>query len=130
MTLAQLARAQSVNRVLVGAGLGFSSSWFARTWVGPWARDDRAKVLARSMGVRDMTLGAAGLLAEREGNTEWARRAFAAQALADGLDLIAIEAAGRSVPLSSRLLGGAMAAGSAAVAGIYARQLASRNTAP
>jgi hypothetical protein len=127
VTLSKFARAQSVNRVLVGAGLVLFPHRFARTWVGPWAADDRAKVLARSMGVRDFALGAAALVAERDGHVEWARRAFAAQALADAVDLIAIETAGRSVPLSSRLFGGAMAAGSAAVAALYAQQLASRN---
>jgi hypothetical protein len=130
MDVAKLARMQAVNRVVVGAGLMLLPRRFARTWVGRWAGDERAGVLARSMGARDLALGASGLLAERRGSREWARFSYAAQAFADAVDLVAIEAAGRKVPLSSRLFGGAMAAGSAAVAAAHAAGMASQNAQP
>jgi hypothetical protein len=122
MDVAKLARQQTYNRVAIGAGLVALPGLLARVWIGSSARDDRAKVLARSLGVRDFALGAAGVLALRDGDTKWARRAFAAQALADAVDLVAI-LAGREVPTPSKIVGGTMAAGSAAVAGAYARSL-------
>ncbi|MEA2320843.1 MAG: hypothetical protein QOD81_693 [Solirubrobacteraceae bacterium] len=123
MDVATLARAQSQNRVLIGAGLMVLPGLFGRAWVGSAALDDRASVLARSLGARDLALGVAGLVALRDGDRRWASRAFAAQAFADGVDLVAI-VAGRRVPLGSRLVGGVMAGGSAAVAAAYARRLA------
>jgi hypothetical protein len=125
MDIGELARAQAVNRVLMGAGLILAPSLFARNWIGSAATDARARVLSRALGARDLTLGASGLIALREGKLESARRSFAAQAFADAVDLVAILAAGREVPLQTRILGGGMAGGSAAVAAIYARRLPS-----
>jgi len=123
--VATLARAQAVNRVVIGAGLMALPGVFGRNWIGPAAKDARSKVLARSLGARDLITGAAGLLALKEDDREWARWSFAAQAWADAVDFAAILAAGREVPLTTRLVGGTLAAGSAAVAAAYARELAS-----
>jgi hypothetical protein len=123
MDVARLARAQAVNRVVIGSGLTLLPHLFGRIWVGPGAAEDRARVLARAVGPRDLAIGAAGLLALRQGDSEWARRSFAAQALADAVDLVAILAAGRKVPLRTRITGAVMAGGSAAVAAAYARRL-------
>ena len=120
MDIASLARSQSINRIAIGAGLVLAPSLFARVWVGSAASNPRAKVLARSLGIRDLALGAAGALAVRDKNRDWAQRSFAAQALADAIDFVAI-VAGRGAPLPSRILGGTMALGSAAVAAAYAR---------
>jgi hypothetical protein len=124
MDVAKLARGQAVNRVAIGAGLIALPGLFARVWIGSGASDDRAKVLARALGVRDLMLGAAALVALRDGDSAWVRRAFAAQAVADAVDFLAIVPAGSDVPLPSRILGGTMAAGSAAVAAAYAERLA------
>jgi hypothetical protein len=124
MEVADLARGQALNRVALGAGLILLPGLLARVWVGAAATDARAKVLARALGARDLALGAGGVLALRDGNGTWAARAFAAQAFADAVDFAAIAAAGRDVPLGSRLLGCSMAAGSAAVAAAYARRAA------
>jgi len=124
MDVARIAKAQAVNRVVVGAGLMALPGVFGRNWIGPAAKDQRAKVLARSLGARDLLTGVAGLLALSEGDREWARWAFAAQAWADAVDFVTILAAGRDVPLGTRLMGGSLAAGSAAVAAAYARELA------
>jgi hypothetical protein len=123
MDLATLARAQTVNRAALGVALIALPGVFGRVWSGRAATDDRAKVLARAVGARDLAIAAGGLLALREGDQGWARRSFVAQAAADAVDLLAIAAAGRALPLASRALGGAMAAGSAAVAAAYARRL-------
>jgi len=123
MDVDKLARAQSVNRVLVGTGLLLAPTAFGRTWGGPLAGDDRGRVMARALGARDLALGVAGLLAERDDDRGWAIRSFAAQAFADGVDFAAIVATPK-LPLGSRLLGGVMAAGSAAVAAAHAARLA------
>jgi hypothetical protein len=123
MDVAALAKAQAVNRVAMGTGLMLAPGIFGRVWSASEARDERAKVLARALGVRDLALGAGGLLALREGDAGWARRAFAAQAAADAVDLAAILSAGRALPLTKRISGGLLAAGSAAVAAAYAARL-------
>lgn len=123
MDVALLARAQSLNRVTMGTGLVLAPGVAGRVWVGAAARQARPRVLARAMGVRDLTLGVAGLLAAREGDRVWECRSFAAQALADAVDAVAILGAGDRVPLSSRAVGGSLAAGSAAVAAAHAMRL-------
>jgi hypothetical protein len=123
MDVDKLARAQSVNRVLVGSGLLLAPTAFGKTWGGPLAADDRGRVLARALGVRDLALGVAGLLAEKERDRAWTARSFAAQALADAVDFAAIVATPR-LPLGSRVFGGVMAAGSAAVAAAHAARVA------
>jgi hypothetical protein len=89
----------------------------ARVGVGSWASDDRAKLLARSLGVRDLALGAPVLAVRDRG---WGRRTFAAQAAADSIDF-AVLLVGRNVPLASRVIGGTTAAGSGALTAAYAR---------
>ena len=129
MDVDKLARAQSVNRVLVGTGLLLAPTAFGKTWGGPLAGDDRGRVMARALGARDLALGVAGLLAERDGDRRWAARSFAAQAFADAVDFAAIVATPR-LPLGSRLFGSVMASGSAAVAAAYAARLARGDAEP
>jgi hypothetical protein len=75
-------------------------------------------VLARALCARDLALGAGGLLGLRAGELERSRRWFAAQGIADAVDLIATVAA-RDVPRSARVFAGVVAAGSAAIAAAY-----------
>jgi hypothetical protein len=123
MDVAMLAKAQTVNRVAVGAGLIFAPGLFARIWSGREAGDERAQVLARAVGARDVVLGVGGLLALRDGDRRWVGRAFSAQAAADGVDLVAVLMAGRALGRSTRAVAGTLAAGSAAVAAAYAWRL-------
>jgi hypothetical protein len=122
MDVAQLARRQTFNRVAIGTGLIVVPGLLGRIWAGSGAGDPRAKVLSRALGARDLALGVAGVGALREGDREWMRRSFGAQAFVDVVDLVAI-LAGREVPLPSKVLGGTMAAGSAAAAAAYAARL-------
>jgi hypothetical protein len=123
MDVAALAKAQAVNRVAMGTGLVLAPGIVGRVWSASEARDERAKVLARALGARDLALGAGGLLALREDDAAWAWRAFAAQAAADAVDFAAILAAGGALPAAKRITGGLLAAGSAAVAAVYAARL-------
>src|SRR3954469_24841399 len=129
MDVDKLARMQSFNRVLVGAGLLVAPTAFGRTWGGPLAKDDRGRVMARALGARDLALGAAGLLAERDGDRRWGARSFAAQGFADAVDFAALAATPR-LPLGSRLFGIALAGGSPALAAVHAARLARGDTQP
>jgi hypothetical protein len=117
-----LALSQARGRIAVGAALVLIPG-LARLWIGPDARRPAVKLLARALGVRDLALGAAGLLALRDGDSTWTQRAFAAQAVADAVDLAALVAAGSALPPMKRISGGLLAAGSAAVAAAYAARL-------
>lgn len=120
MDVATLAKAQTINRVALGAGLIAAPRVFGRIWSGREADDARARVLARALGARDLALGVGGLLAQREGDRRWAARAFGAQAAADVVDLVAVLVAGGALGRSTRAVAGTMAAGSAGVAAAYA----------
>jgi poly(3-hydroxyalkanoate) synthetase len=65
------------------------------------------------------------VLALRERDREWLRRSFAAKAVADPVDFVML-AAGHDVPLTSRLVGGTLAA----IAAAYARQVLGFGGAP
>jgi hypothetical protein len=120
MDVARLARGLALNRISFGAGLILAPRLYARTWIGAdGADDDRAKLLARALGARDLALGAGGLLALRDGDVDRARQWFAAQGVTDAVDFLATVTAGRDVPLPARLFAATVAAGSAAVAAVY-----------
>src|SRR5215217_6932241 len=75
MDVAKLARGLALNRISFGAGLILAPRLYARTWIGAaGAADDRAKLLARALGARDLVLGAGGLMALRDGDTPRARQ--------------------------------------------------------
>ena len=130
MDAAKLARGLAVNRVSFGAGLMLAPRLYGRVWIGSGARDDRAQVLARAVGVRDLALGAGGLLALRDGDAERARQWFAAQGVADAVDLLATVIAGRRVPRAARIVAASVAAGSAAIAAYVSRPGALRPPPP
>src|SRR4051812_49990914 len=114
MDVEKLARGLALNRISFGAGLILAPRLYGRTWIGSeGADDDRAKVLARALGARDLALGAGGLLALRDGDTERARRWFAAQAVSDAVDFIATVPA-RGLPLPARVFVAGVGGGAAA----------------
>jgi hypothetical protein len=123
MDLAQLARGLCASRIAFGAGLILAPGLYGRFWIGPDARDDRARLLARSLGVRELALGAGGLAALRSGNRESARQWLAAGAATEAVDVL-VALTGRPTP--ARAMGAAMAAANAAVAGAYAATKPSR----
>ena len=97
----------ALNQIGFGLGLMGAPSLYGRGWVGRHAGDTRAEVLLRSVGARNVALGAGTLLALRAG--EDARLWFWANAL--------VELADTAVLGRARRLGGAsMAAATAAVA--------------
>jgi hypothetical protein len=74
MDVAMLAKAQTVNRVALGAGLIVVPRLFGRIWSGREANDERARVLARALGARDAALGVGGLLARTQAPARRGRR--------------------------------------------------------
>jgi hypothetical protein len=123
MDLAAVAKAQSANRVAIGAGLVALPSLFGRIWSGREAADERAQVLTRALGARDLTLGLGGLLALREDDRIWAGRAFGAQAVADAIDLLAVLLARGALGRPTRAVATTMAAASAGIAAAFAWRL-------
>ena len=115
MDLRAPAIALAAGRVAFGAGLALAPARFAGVWLGPRARDPRTQVICRGFGVRDLALGAGGLLSLQRDDFGRPRWWFAAQAASDAADLLATLAAWRSLPPIRRRLVAAVAGGSAAV---------------
>ena len=105
----------SASRMAFGAGLILSPPRFARSWTGPGASRRPARVIARSLGARELALGAGGLLALRGGD---AQRWFALGALTEAVDVAVTLTDGPRTP--SRLTGALMAAATAGAAAYVA----------
>ena len=120
MSKRTLAKLLALNRIQYGLGMVLNPQLNAKVWVG--ARNSRrppTKLLAQALGARDLVLGAGGLAAMQAGDTAAARRWFAAQAVADGVDLLAT-LGGRDLPTPGRVFAVTVAAGSVAIAAGYA----------
>lgn len=125
MDLATLAKAQSVNRLALGVALIALPGLFGRIWSGGRVAGERARLVARALGVRDVALGAGGLLALREGDPRWASRAFGAQAAADAADVVAVLLARDALGRPAQAVAATVAAGSAGLAAASAWRLRS-----
>ena len=107
----------ATGRVVAGIGLLLGARTALAWWTG--SRDDRAAVLMRAIGARDIALGLGGLAALRRG--EPARLWFETAALADASDVAATIPALRRAPGIGRT--GFL---TAAIAGLAANLGASR----
>ena len=116
MNVRAAAGALAVGRVAYGTGLVLAPTAFARAWIGGRARDPRTRVMCRGLGARDLILGAGSLLSMRRADLGSPRWWFAAQALSDGVDLVATLAVGDALPAPRRRGVAGMAAASAAIA--------------
>jgi hypothetical protein len=101
-----------------GAGLILAPPRFARSWTGPGASRRPARVIARSLGARELAIGAGGLLALRAGAPDDVRRWFALGALTEAADVAVTLTDGPRTP--SRLTGAVMAAATAGAAAYVA----------
>jgi hypothetical protein len=107
------------GRALVGVALLAAPAPIARSWVG--ADDTPATVLARSLGARDLVIGAGLVLAAARGGDP--ARWLAGGVLADSVDGIFTLAAGDGIPRNGRVATTALAGGSALFGAWLARAI-------
>jgi hypothetical protein len=109
MRLATLAIGFGAGRALVGVALLVVPAPIARSWVG--ADDTPTTVLARSLGARDLVIGAGLVLAAVRDRdpTMW----LLGGVVADSVDGVFTLAAGDQIPVNGRVATTALAAGSA-----------------
>ena len=119
MRPSSLAIAFGAGRALVGVALLAAPTPIARSWVG--ADDTPASVLTRSLGARDLVIGAGLALAAAHGGDP--RRWLAGGVLADTVDGIATLAAGDDIPRNGRIATMALAGGSALFGAWLARAI-------
>ena len=93
------------SRILLGVVLLLNPRFAARTWLGPDGANPGVALLFRSIGARDLALGA-GLLAAPPEDTAWARAGTLADVGDAGASLLNL----RSVPARQVLPGAALAA--------------------
>ena len=112
----QGARTLAIGRAAFGAALLLMPERVARGWLGEYAGRPAVQALVRSIGVRDLVLGAIALhtLDRPEVGPRW----LATCAVVDTVDLLATGAARRDLPAAG-VAGTAVVAGGAAAAGFY-----------
>jgi hypothetical protein len=115
----QLAEAVALGRIAIGIVALAAPTVPLRPWVGrDFAWQPRAKLLARSLGARDLALGIGLLLALRHDTP--ARGWVEGAGLADAGDTLATLLAFGKLPKSGRWLVLASAGGAAAIARVAA----------
>jgi hypothetical protein len=118
-------RADRLTQGIAIGRLGFGAAMLAvpervtRPWIGAEARGAGTQVVVRSLGARDLVIGAGALTSSGADQQRWLLAAL----VSDATDLIASLAAGATLPLRGRVLvvaaaGGAVAAGAVALAGL------------
>ena len=95
-----LARTNGLGRALIGATLIVAPSLVAKPWVGEDELSDGAKLFARSLGARDLSLGLGVLLAMKEDAP--ARGWLEGAALADLVDAAATLVHWKKLPPQGR----------------------------
>jgi hypothetical protein len=104
---------RALTLLTAGGRIGFGALLLAQpgsivsAWIGQEGRHAGPQTLGRSVGARDLALGAGALAASDESVTAW----LIAALVADVTDLLATVGAGRGIPLRSRLLVGMAALG-------------------
>ncbi|UJA19871.1 hypothetical protein HJD18_06390 [Thermoleophilia bacterium SCSIO 60948] len=111
------------GRALFGLGYVLDPQRAGLSWIGNLGAQPGPKVAFRSLGARDLVLGAgaASAAARGVGEAEW----FAAHCGADIVDLVGTLLAGEAIPPASRkvapLVAGASALAAGALAFAYSR---------
>jgi len=120
-SLRTTAIAISIGRVALGAGLIAAPERIARGWIGPVATERSVEVLARSVGIRDVVLGAGGAAALLGGHSA-TRGWLLAAAVADVGDVVATLLAREVLPANGVRATAALASGSMVVCAAAAAQ--------
>jgi hypothetical protein len=127
--LRQLALLVASGRVAIGLGALAAPTLMARPWVGPPAGTPAARLLARTMGGRDLALGVGALRALADSDRD-ARRWVALGGTADAVDALATLIAFAHLPRVSRWGILALTTGAAVVSLQVARSLDEDRTDP
>ncbi len=114
MNAALTARLVAAGRIGFGVTLILAPGRVTGPWLGRDARRAGAQVVSRGLGARDLALGAGALVAPEAQLRPW----VAAAIVADAADLVATVAAGDSLPLTGRVLVGAVASAGAVLGAI------------
>lgn len=117
----QLVRMLSVGRVVVGASLTLAPGLVGKMWVGEGGDTVSTKLAFRTMGIRDLALGAGTLHALATG--EPARSWVLLSAVADAVDATATAMAFRHIPLRASIPAIATAATAAVVGAVAVDRL-------
>jgi hypothetical protein len=113
MDLESMAKQLCVSRISFGAGLILAPGMYARFWAGPGASERWSRVLARSLGARELALGAGGLAALRAGEAADTERWVLANAVTEAADVAVNLAIAPRTP--ARIAGAVLAAANTAV---------------
>jgi hypothetical protein len=119
MDLRRAAIALSLGRAALGVALTLTPERIAVPWVGPRGAEAPTSTLARSVGIRDVALGAGGAVSSLRGDST-ASAWLAGAAVCDAGDIAAMLAARDSLPESGVRGTVALAAGSAVLASLAA----------
>jgi len=111
MNTALTARLVAAGRIGFGVALILAPQRVTAPWLGRDAGRAGAQVVSRGLGARDLVLGAGVLVVPEAQLRPW----VAAAIVADAADLVATVAARDSLPLTGRMLVGAVALGGAVV---------------
>ena len=116
------------GRILIGSAFVAAPGKAGEGWVGDAALADGG-VIARAFGARDIALGVATILAEREGHG--LAPLLAVGVMVDAVDCLATVAAGDRIPRGARAVSATLAA-AATLNGalLLARELKRRGRAP
>ncbi|MBJ7332735.1 MAG: hypothetical protein JHC95_22765 [Solirubrobacteraceae bacterium] len=115
------ARALAAGRVAIGLALIVAPTRGTRGWIGDLADEPGARVLTRSLGIRDLILG--GIALHTVDHPEVGPRWLRTCAVADLVDLGATLAARKALPPSGVVGVGLLAAGAAAAGFALAGQV-------
>jgi hypothetical protein len=108
-------RALAFGRIAVGALMLWKPEQAVQGWIGGVASRSGTQTITRAFGARDLVLGAGTLAALGRGDAkDW----VAAGGFSDVVDLVATMTA-EDVPMSGRILVGAMAGGAIAVSAAW-----------
>jgi hypothetical protein len=125
----QMAYLVAWGRVGIGVTATVAPSLMARPWIGAAADSTGARLLARTMGGRDLALGI-GTLRGLAQSDRAARPWVALGGLADGVDAVATVMAFGALPRRSRWGIAALTIGAAAVSARAASALDSERVSP
>jgi hypothetical protein len=114
MNAALTARLVAAGRIGFGVALILTPGRVTAPWLGGDAGRAGTRVVSRGLGARDLALGAGALAVPDAQLRPW----VAAAIIADTADLVATLVAGDSLPLTGRLLVGAVASGGAALGAV------------